>query len=104
MKKLAVELIAVVVMVILGRTFGLIYVGIASALIYIPLQIYALAKWKGEWRMASLFPLLIMVPVYAITYRGSVQHGNLWPVIMIFVSPIAVLLLVWLAVARYPGR
>jgi hypothetical protein len=104
MKKLAVGLTTIVVMVILGRTFGLIYVGIASALIYLPLQIYALAKWKGEWRMASLFPLIIMVPVYAITYRGWVQHGNLWPVIMIFVSPIAVLLLVWLAVARYPGR
>jgi hypothetical protein len=106
MKKLIAWLIAVLVMVILGTTLGLIYVGFASALVYPPLQIYALATGKGEGRVASFFPLLIMVPVYASTYQGWVRHSNLWPVMMIFASPIAVLLLVALLVARarYPSR
>ena len=100
MKKLIAWLIAVLIMAILGMTLGLIYVGFASALVYLPLQICALATGEWKWRVASLFPLLIMVPVYASTYQGWVRHSNLWPVAMIFASPIAVLLLVALLVAR----
>jgi hypothetical protein len=68
----------------------LIDLGFAAAIVYLPLQIYTIARWKGAWRLSSLLPLVVMVPAYAVAYASLVQRSNLWPVWMILISPVAV--------------
>jgi hypothetical protein len=41
-----------------------------------------------------------MVPTVYLTWQGWQTHSNLWPILLIFVSPVAFLYLLLLAVVR----
>lgn len=70
---------------------------------YLLLQGASLLTQHGRWRLASLVPLLIMVPaaVYAIFALSA--GSNLWPLVFIFASPIGFLYLVGLFFVRGLG-
>jgi hypothetical protein len=56
---------------------------------YIVLQVYALARWRAGWRTAALVPLLLMVPLVAYTLFALLAGSNLWPLMLIFLTPLA---------------
>jgi hypothetical protein len=76
----------------------IINAGFISAAAYIPLQVYTLIKWEGRWRWLALVPLVVILPVIAWTMVGFAQEKNLWPLLLIFASPLASLYLVSLMV------
>jgi hypothetical protein len=78
----------------------IIQLGFASAVAYVPLQIYACSNWHGGWRVAALMPLLLMVPVFIYTTVALVQQSNLWPIVLIFAAPIGTAYLLILLVIR----
>ena len=78
----------------------IILLGFGSALAYVPLQIYAGYKWQGGWRIAALMPLLLMVPIFVVTARAFAEESNLWPILLLFASPIATIYLVLLSLFR----
>ena len=63
---------------------------------YVIIQFLALAWSSRGTRLAAGLPLVVMVPVFAFTIVGLVQESNLWPLLMLFASPVA---LVYVAVA-----
>lgn len=71
------------------------------ALAYPFLQVLALVRTTGGVRVAAALPLLLMVPVLVWTAVAYSREANLWPLTLIFASPVAVLyLIVVLAVGR----
>jgi hypothetical protein len=78
----------------------IIFVGFAAAIAYVPLQVYTLMSWRGPWRIAALLPTLGMVPIIGITVIALAQESNLWPLLLIFMSPIASLYLFGLVVLK----
>ncbi|HLN28581.1 MAG TPA: hypothetical protein VK395_12635 [Gemmataceae bacterium] len=90
---------------VLDVLFGglIILVGFGSALAYIPLQLYTGIRWRGAWRIVALVPLLLMIPVFAITGLAFAQQSNLWPIILIFAAPVGTGCLVILMVVRRLG-
>jgi len=71
----------------------IISVGFVAAIAYLPLQIYTVAKWRGAWRLTACLPILGMVPIIVITFLALLQNSNLWPLLLIFASPVAALYL-----------
>jgi len=61
---------------------------------YVVLQLYAGVRCKGRRRVAALIPLLVMIPVVCLTVILFRQDSNLWPIFLIFCSPMAALYLV----------
>ena len=84
--------------------YVIILVGYVSALAYLPLQAYAALSMRGLSRILSIVPLLLMVPVFAITANAYHQQSNLWPILMIFAAPVATLYLMILIVVRRTSR
>jgi hypothetical protein len=78
----------------------IIFVGFAAAIAYVPLQVYTWMSWSGRWRIAALLPILGMVPIIGITVIALAQESNLWPLPLIFTSPIASLYLFGLVVLK----
>ena len=78
----------------------LVQIGFGSAVAYVPLQIRACRNWRGGWRIAALVPLLLMVPVFVSAVIGIVYGSNLWPIYLIFLSPVGTGYLVILFVIR----
>jgi hypothetical protein len=58
---------------------------------YVVVQIVALMRSSGGSRVAAVLPLFVMVPVFAHAAVGLVQASNLWPLLMLFASPVALL-------------
>jgi|SRR5579863_9106101 len=77
-----------------------ILVGFVAALAYIPLQIYTASTWRGIARTLALLPLLLMVPVFALTANAFAKQGNLWPIFLIFASPLGTGYLIMLMIIR----
>jgi hypothetical protein len=76
----------------IGQT--IIVVGFwGGVLVYPILQIIALSGSKGYMRILALLPLAVMAIVFAVTIIGFVQESNLWPIFLIFTSPVAVIYL-----------
>ena len=59
--------------------------------IYVVIQIIAAIKLRGLKRIMVLLPVPIMLTVIAVTFYGYQQQSNLWPIYLIFVSPLAIL-------------
>jgi len=77
----------------------LIPVGIwGGLLIYPPLQFVALRKLRGGWRTMAFVPALPMVAVLVLTAIGWIKQSNLWPILLIFAAPPALLYLIVLMV------
>lgn len=73
--------------------------------LYVIAQIAALVIFRGRMRWLVAVPILPMSWVVFITARAWAERSNLWPIIMIFSSPVAlVYVLVITAAARQKGR
>jgi hypothetical protein len=55
---------------------------------------------RGGWRKAALVPLILMVPVVAITIFAALAGSNLAPIYLIFIAPFAMIYLLVLFVVR----
>lgn len=69
--------------------------------LYFFLQIYMLKKYQGAWCKAALAPLLVMAPVLAYTGIALFSKSNLWPLLMLFVTPVLALYLIGVLICRY---
>ncbi len=85
-----------------GGLVGLAIMAIAMIALpgYLVLQVTGLRRFAGLWRYAAGVPLLLMVPVALATMAGLVGSSNLWPLLLIFATPVAVLFLLALFAAR----
>ncbi len=75
-----------------------------SPLVYVILQIYALAVFRGNWRRLAGIPLIFMVPILLFTVKAYRDQSNLWPVPLIFSSAFAVLVLAIEMIVRRASR
>ncbi len=64
------------------------------------LQVWAVVRMKRVWRWLSVLPLLIMVPVLAVTFVGLAQKSNLWPIFLILTAPFALVYLALLLIVH----
>jgi hypothetical protein len=89
-----------------GSALGglIIQLGFASAIAYVPLQVYTVRGWHAGWRIAACVPLALMVPVFAYTAYALARQSNLWPIVLIFLAPLGTgYLLVLVALRRFLG-
>jgi len=81
----------------IGQT--IIVVGFwGGILVYPILQIIAVAGSKGIMRVLAFLPLAVMAIVFSVTIVGFNQESNLWPIFLIFISPVV---LVYLFIKSY---
>jgi hypothetical protein len=59
--------------------------------VYVVAQIVAIVRLRGGWRWGSLLPVLPMFFVLVVTVKAFVQQSNLWPLLLLFSSPVALL-------------
>ena len=71
---------------------------------YFVLQVAALVKLDGRWRLAALAPLLVMVPAAIHATLALSAGSNLWPIVFIFASPLGFLYLIGLFGTRRFAR
>ena len=83
----------------MGMPLDLIWLTIPG---YVVVQIIAMMRSSNGSRMTAALPLFVMVPVFVHAAVGLMQQSNLWPLLMIFASPIALLYVV--VVALLPRR
>ncbi|WP_454780423.1 hypothetical protein [Legionella sp. WA2022007384] len=62
--------------------------------IYWILQIRLLWTWSGRRRTYACIPLLISLPLLAYTVFALFLGSNLWPLMMLFITPVALLMLI----------
>jgi hypothetical protein len=67
---------------------------------YFFLQYFTLVRYGGGWRFAALAPLIVMVPIVGHAVLAFLGGSNLWPLLLILVSPIGFLYLVGLGIIR----
>jgi hypothetical protein len=85
----------------MGMPYDLIWLAVP---LYVILQVAVPAWSAGGVRVAAALPLVVMVPVFGFTAVAFAQESNLWPLLLLFTSPAAVLYLAVVAlVARTPG-
>jgi hypothetical protein len=73
----------------------LIPVGILGGLfVYPPLQNFAAFRLKSFWRFFALIPLLAMGYVLTVTILAFLHESNVWPILLIFAAPVALLYLI----------
>ena len=65
-----------------------------SFVLYVVLQIVAVIKLRGVWRIASLILATPMVLILLATVAGLFLGSNLWPLLMLFAGPPALLCVV----------
>jgi hypothetical protein len=71
-----------------------------GVLAYPILQFIAVKRMRGGWRVLAYLPLILMAFVFIITIVGLYQQSNLWPLILILVSPLVLVYLVILLVSH----
>jgi hypothetical protein len=75
------------------------------------MQIVVLWRASGRSRWVAAAPLVVMVPIYVLAFVGALQGGdnNLWPLLLILPSPVALLYVVivgsfmWAAAKKSPS-
>ena len=67
---------------------------------YFFLQALMAARYRGRWLVLSLVPLLFMVPLALHAALAFASGSGLWPLLLIFASPIAFAYLLGLAVIK----
>ena len=58
---------------------------------YLVVQAVVLRRSSGRARLAAGAPLIVMVPVFALSIAGLILNKNLWPLFLLFTSPLALL-------------
>jgi hypothetical protein len=56
---------------------------------YFILQVYMYRKYTEGWRKAALLPLWVMVPLVIYTLFALAAGSNLWPLMLLFITPFA---------------
>ncbi len=79
----------------MGMPLDLIWLTIPA---YVVVQIITLMRSSRGSRMTAALPLIVMVPVFVHAAVGLVQESNLWPLLMLFASPIALLYITVVAI------
>lgn len=67
----------------------------ASPLAYSAAQVWVLIRTSGWWRLLGALPILPMAFVLDYTVDSYRLGGNLWPLVLIFSAPAALL---WLGI------
>jgi hypothetical protein len=80
--------------VLLGGTIG------ACVPLYFVLQIWFAGAWSGRWRIAALVPLIGFLPILVYSLVVLAHSSNLWPLALIFFSPLGVAYLLAVRVVR----
>ncbi|HFE8371653.1 TPA: hypothetical protein ACGAOD_002851 [Legionella pneumophila] len=62
-------------------------------LLYWFLQIIVIFNWTGRWKKLACFPLLFSLPLLLYTLYALYAGSNLWPLMMLFVTPFILALL-----------
>jgi hypothetical protein len=65
------------------------------------LQYLAIKRMSGAWRVFAYLPLIPMAVVIVVTVMATFQESNIWPVLLIFVSPVLLVYLLALLVLHY---
>jgi hypothetical protein len=71
---------------------------------YLVVQVFVLLRSSGPSRMAATLPLLVMIPVFVLTGIAYAQDSNLWPLWLLFASPVALLYVVIVALFQLAGK
>lgn len=66
-----------------------------SPLAYLAAQVWVLIRYRGWWRLLAALPILPMAFVLDYTMDAYRLGGNLWPLVMMFSAPAALL---WLGI------
>ena len=72
----------------MGYPLDLIWLALPA---YSILQIVVIRRSSGVSRWVATVPLVFMVPIVLLTVVGLVQESNLWPLLLLFASPVAFL-------------
>lgn len=70
---------------------------------YLVLQVVALLRTSGGSRLAAAVMPFVTVPVFAITIIAAAQESNMWPVLMLPASPVALLYVAVVALLARPS-
>jgi len=62
---------------------------------WIAMQVFAIRRMRGGWRMAAFVPLAAMGAAFAVAVLGGLAGSNLAPIWVVFALPPSFL---WLAV------
>jgi hypothetical protein len=73
-----------------------------SAAGYLVIQAIVLLRSSGLARIIAAVPLAVMVPIFVLTIYGAVRQSNLWPLLLLLASPVALLYVVVVAVLIRP--
>ena len=65
--------------------------------VYAAIQLAVLFLSSGRARLLLALPLIFMAPIYVFTVIALFQESNLWPLWLLFSSPVALLYLLILA-------
>jgi hypothetical protein len=57
--------------------------------LYVVAQLIAVVRLRGQARIWAAIPIPFMVWVLYVTLDAFAQNSNLWPIVMIFTSPVA---------------
>jgi hypothetical protein len=68
---------------------------------YLIVQAYMLLRYSGGWRRAAMVPLICTIPLALYTLFGLLDGANLWPLMAIFLTPIALAYLIALWIAKW---
>ncbi len=78
--------------------FDLVWLAVPA---YLLVQAVAISRTSGGMRVAAALPLAVMVPMFVYTAVAFAQASNLWPLGLLFLSPLA---LVYVTVIWLVGR
>ena len=67
--------------------------------LYVIAQLLVVVQLKGPARMWAAASIPLMAWVLYVTLEGFAQQSNLWPIVMIFASPVALVYVLLVAVA-----
>ena len=84
----------------IGYAFAatLIPVGLFGGLFGYPiLQVRMIRRTRGGWRALAWLPVPLMACVLGVTLYAFAKQSNVWPIILIFISPVVLLylLILW---------
>ncbi len=74
-----------------------------SVLAYVVVQIMVLRRASGLGKVVAALPLVVMLPVVVLTVVNLALGKNLWPIFLLFVSPLALLYVVVVAFVMRPA-
>jgi hypothetical protein len=96
---------------VIGSLFGpfismLLALGLmlGGPVLYLVLQVRALWRWSGAWRLAALPPVALMGAAVVYTARLMSEGSNLAPMLVIAAFPVALLWLVLAGAVRSRAR